>query len=269
MSVLRFGARGSEVIALQQALNGKGFGPLDSDGIFGAGTEKAVKRFQWASGLGVDGVVGANTWKSLEEPQEQPQPSVSDTHPTVITARETKGYKIYTDGKINIIGVRSKNPISNSFDDELHLAWVKNGLWQHHKYRATCDPGLFWLEHPSKSAGTAILVPGQYEDVYKFDLHAGKYRTLCQRNGKVSVWRDSNKDDVLDWQDGNAGVEGWYGINLHHAGTNSTRVDKWSAGCQVWARLDDWEEAMKICEDSGAETFTYTLITEDDVPEAG
>ena len=265
MSILRKGSRGVDVIALQQGLNKHGFGPLDADGIFGAGTEASVKRFQASAGIGVDGIVGPNTWAKLESEVDKAQPEVSDEPPAQIKAIQSLGYEVFTDGQINTIGVRSKNNVANSFDDEMHLIWVKNGLWQHHKYRCTCDPGTFWLENPSRAAGTAILVPGQYKDVYKFDLHAGKYKALCQRNGKVNVWRDSNKDGILDWEDGNEGIAGYYGINIHHAGTNSTRVDKWSAGCQVIARMVDWDEALSIWEDSGAETFTYTLITEDDL----
>ncbi len=266
MSLLRKGSRGSEVIALQQELNKHGYGPLDADGIFGPGTEAAVKRFQTAAGIGVDGIVGPNTWAKLENEADQEQPEISDEPPVPIQVIQDLGYKVYTDGQINTIGIRSNDPVANSFNDEMHLIWIKNGLWQHHKYRCTCDPGTFWLENPGRSEGTAILVPGQYVDVYKFDMHRGKYKALCQRNGKVNVWRDSNKDGILDWEEGSEGIAGYYGINLHHAGTNSTRVDKWSAGCQVIARIADWNEALSIWEASGAATFTYTLITEDDLP---
>jgi hypothetical protein len=112
--------------------------------------------------------------------------------------------------------------------------------------------------------GTAILMPGQYVDTYKFDLHAGKYETLCQRGGKVKVWRDANKDDVLDHVVG-SDIEGYFGINIHHAGTDSTNVEKWSAGCQVFKRLADWEEAMGIWKATGADSFTYTLIDDKDL----
>jgi len=267
MGLLRKGSRGSEVIALQQELNKHGYGPLDADGIFGSGTEASVKRFQTSVGVGADGIVGPNTWAKLEGAEEASQPEISDTPPPPIVALQDLGYSVFTDGQINIVGIRSDNPISNSFDDEMHLAWVKNGLWQHHRYRCTCDPGTFWLENPMNAKGTAILIPGQYEGVYKFDLHRGKYKALCQRGGKVKVWRDANKDEVLDWEeDSNSdGDGGYYGINIHHAGTDSTRVDKWSAGCQVFARMVDWNEAMSIWEASGKDTFTYTLITQDDL----
>lgn len=40
-------------------------GGIDVDGIYGTKTKKAVSVFQEASGLGVDGICGANTWTAL------------------------------------------------------------------------------------------------------------------------------------------------------------------------------------------------------------
>jgi len=37
------------------------------DGIFGANTENAVKRYQASRGLSADGIIGCNTWRSLQE----------------------------------------------------------------------------------------------------------------------------------------------------------------------------------------------------------
>ena len=59
--LLRKGSRGDDVKEVQKLLNDKGYGQIGVDGIFGSGTAKAVKRFQAASGLGVDGIVGPNT----------------------------------------------------------------------------------------------------------------------------------------------------------------------------------------------------------------
>jgi chitosanase len=56
--------RGKDVGALQQALIHAGI-PLKNDGVFGPGTEKAVKKFQEQHGLKVDGIVGPATRSTL------------------------------------------------------------------------------------------------------------------------------------------------------------------------------------------------------------
>ena len=64
------GSRGGEVRQLQTLLNArlagaKGFVPLVVDGIFGNRTDAAVRSYQKACGLQVDGIVGPLTWGSL------------------------------------------------------------------------------------------------------------------------------------------------------------------------------------------------------------
>lgn len=63
--LLKSGCRGTDVTCLQQQLEAKGYSCGDADGIFGAKTLRAVKRFQADYGLKVDGIVGAKTWKKL------------------------------------------------------------------------------------------------------------------------------------------------------------------------------------------------------------
>ncbi|MFH9723979.1 penicillin-insensitive murein endopeptidase [Streptomyces sp. NPDC017254] len=58
------GNRGSDVAALQFLLNAQG-AQLTADGVFGSGTDTAVRSFQSAKGLDADGIVGPNTWKAL------------------------------------------------------------------------------------------------------------------------------------------------------------------------------------------------------------
>lgn len=59
MKTIKKGDRGEDVKALQAKLN------LVADGIFGTLTDEAVREFQKANGLTVDGIVGANTWSKL------------------------------------------------------------------------------------------------------------------------------------------------------------------------------------------------------------
>lgn len=59
--LLKKGSVGQEVIELQQALG------IEDDGVFGAGTEKAVKDYQQKHHLLVDGVVGPQTLAAMRE----------------------------------------------------------------------------------------------------------------------------------------------------------------------------------------------------------
>lgn len=65
MNTLRNGSKGTQVRVLQWLLNENGYDAGTADGIFGSNTLKAVKAFQKAAGLAVDGVVGKNTWSKL------------------------------------------------------------------------------------------------------------------------------------------------------------------------------------------------------------
>jgi len=66
----RKGDSGEYIPTLQTKLNQKGFRdankkPLVVDGIFGNNTEFAVKAFQRANGIVIDGIVGPETWGKL------------------------------------------------------------------------------------------------------------------------------------------------------------------------------------------------------------
>lgn len=72
----RCGARGDEVVRIQTRLKEAGhyLGPLDGD--FGGGTEAAVRAFQRAQGLTVDGIVGPETWARLFPRETVPAPAI-------------------------------------------------------------------------------------------------------------------------------------------------------------------------------------------------
>jgi peptidoglycan hydrolase-like protein with peptidoglycan-binding domain len=63
--ILRRGAKGEAVRGLQNRLRAIGVYQGETDGIFGAGTEAAVKAAQSKFGLEADGVVGGATWAAI------------------------------------------------------------------------------------------------------------------------------------------------------------------------------------------------------------
>lgn len=59
MSILKRGLKGAPVKRMQEKLG------IGADGDFGSGTEKAVKEFQKANGLSVDGIAGPDTFTAM------------------------------------------------------------------------------------------------------------------------------------------------------------------------------------------------------------
>lgn len=64
--LVRQGSRGVYVCILQDGLTTLGYDTGGLDGVFGAKTNSAVRSFQSKNGLTVDGLVGTNTWNSLQ-----------------------------------------------------------------------------------------------------------------------------------------------------------------------------------------------------------
>jgi peptidoglycan hydrolase-like protein with peptidoglycan-binding domain len=65
--VLKKGSTDPAVRDLQEALHTLGYDPGPADGVFGARTESAVKKFQQAREIAADGVVGRVTWINIDE----------------------------------------------------------------------------------------------------------------------------------------------------------------------------------------------------------
>ena len=82
--LLKVGSRGEDVKAIQQFLG------LGADGIFGKGTEQAVKDFQSLNGLTADGLVGKGTWAAM---------GLNDTD--VTGQEESDAPDIYSKKKVN------------------------------------------------------------------------------------------------------------------------------------------------------------------------
>jgi len=183
----------------------------------------------------------------------------------IINALRFKTYETYSRPyELNIVGIRSDSTLPNRFDDEIHVFFKNNsGKWIHYIFPATTDPGTYWLQNPMSPQGTAILKQGQYKGAYQIGLHRGKYYALVQRK-PVTVLRDYDRNAFLDFWNGKPET-GMFGINIHRASVNGTTksVDSYSAGCQVFANINDFNLFMQLCEKHKqlyGNSFTYTLI---------
>ena len=201
------------------------------------------------------------------------------TREQIMQVVEGKGYKYFHDNNnksydVNIIGIRNSKTngrVTNAFDDLMTIAYKNaDGEWMYHEFPCTTDPGTHWVENILNPDGVAILKPGQYRGSHKLRLHQGKYLALGQKK-PVKVYRDANLDGKYDLLEESV-KEGIYGINIHRAtsrsGGKSTRIDKWSAGCQVIADNDDWHEFLDICQaarEIHGNSFSYTLIESKDI----
>jgi hypothetical protein len=261
--LLKIGSTGEYVKKLQTKLG------LTADGTFGTGTETAVKKWQTANGLVADGVVGAVSLAKLGITPSTPTSANKYSKEKIETVLKKKGYKWF-EGKdyvLNIVGVRNSDTqtrVTNAFDDRITVSYQVNGEWIYKEWMNTVDPGTKGVKEYHNVAGVARLVPGQYINSHALGLHQGKYEALKQQNS-VKVFRDANKDMNYDETKIQEGI---FGINIHKAGADSTYVENWSEGCQVFKRAVDFEEFMTLAKKSasmGNKSFTYTLIDSNNI----
>ena len=198
------------------------------------------------------------------------------TRGQVEAALKAKGYVWFADAAnkgydVNIVGIRNSSTgqkVTNVFDDRLTISYKdENGVWQFCSWAATTDPGkksmLEWKKM-GITGGCARLLANQYRGSHCLGLHQGKYQALRQQK-PVKVYRDADLD--LEYDETKV-TEGLYGINIHKSGRDSTWVENWSAGCQVFKRSKDFDEFMSICRKAAkihGNSFTYTLIDSKDI----
>jgi len=195
------------------------------------------------------------------------------TREQIEAALKAKGYVYFGDEAnkgydVNIVGVRNSstgNKVTNVFDDMITLSYKdETGVWKFHEWMNTTEPGKKGVMEYHNANGVARLVEGQYRGSHAIGLHQGKYEALKQAKA-VKVYRDKNKDLVFDETKIDEGI---FGINIHKAGKDSTWVENWSEGCQVFKRVKDFDEFMKIIKKSSkihGNSFTYTLIESNDI----
>lgn len=191
----------------------------------------------------------------------------------VLNVIKNKGYRINTaTGYPNIIGIRHLDK-ENAFDDVfMVIRYDANGKILPLQFLGTTDPGEPNLLNPVNTKGCAILVPGQYKNVWKIGMHHAHEALVQIRN--MSVYRDNDRDRQIDIDPAKIDT-GLFGINFHGRYTRknvsvdgSPLIGPWSAGCQVTAKNDDHEKSMQMCKAyfqmTGEDEFDYTLLVEQD-----
>jgi len=186
------------------------------------------------------------------------------TFKNILRYMRMKDYVIYDKPyQLNIVGVRNAQSQPNKFDDSIFVFYKDdNNNWIEKEYPATTDTGMFYLLNPINNLGAAMLKEGQYVDSYKQGLHKGEYLALVQ-DKPVTTYRDYDRDAIFDIFTKES--TGNYGINIHKAGANSQEVDKWSAGCQVFQKSEDFNDFMDKTtkhRNSYGNSYTYTLVDE-------
>ena len=180
---------------------------------------------------------------------------------------ESKGYKVFEKGdyNVNLVAIRADDRRPLAFDDSLVCFYRVAREWRAHVWPCTTDPGTMLLHRPINPKGAAVLKPGQYRGSHRLGLHKG--RPALVQASPVTVYRDNNRDDVIDYLDEDTGH---FGINIHDASryTIARNAETASAGCIVLANKLDMDSLLAVCKQSASvygNSFTLTLIGQGDV----
>lgn len=196
----------------------------------------------------------------------------------IIKTLEKLNHQVFKRGdyNINVVGIRSiendsnGDKVNNIFNDQIVVFYKINKNWVIYRYIATTVPGLYYFKSPMMvDFGTAIMVPGQYKSAYTLGYHYNAPALV--QVGNVSLYRDKNKDSIIDIDEATIQSGSWMGINIHYSWDRTT-VDNFSAGCQVLGYnpnhskyiefLNHFRTAINVGYNN---SFTYTLIKEIDI----
>lgn len=159
---------------------------------------------------------------------------------------------------VNLFGIRMNDEFTDKFDDYLGII-VNNQVYL---FEGTTDSGFYYVKNKLNPKGTAVLKEGQWIDSWKLGFHKG-YEALVQCK-PVEVYRDINTDFKIDR---NVVDKGIFGINIHKSGDIET-IGKYSAGCQVFKNIKDFEFVINLCKIHKivyGNKFSYTLFNYKDI----
>lgn len=181
----------------------------------------------------------------------------------LIDIADKSKYTVFKDNSkdynLNIWFSRSLEIEEDVFNDICIIFWLNTkNQWETRLFKFNTNPGIFWLKSPQNPDGTAIISPGQYRSTHSIRTHrqgtSSAHIALCHSQGIVKVFRDNNKDDILDLN-GRVYTNG-LGINCHRPSlyTEQTgKIHKSSAGCLIAKYRDEFDNSTQ--DDASLETF--------------
>lgn len=104
IGIIRTGSKGNCVRVLQQSLNNwAGTEKIEVSGTFDKSTRGAVRSFQRAKHLTIDGIVGPITWGALKPYSVSYTPSTPITPPTTLSVPKARGSTVLTVASWNVL----------------------------------------------------------------------------------------------------------------------------------------------------------------------
>jgi hypothetical protein len=158
----------------------------------------------------------------------------------------SKGYEFYEEeGKLNLIAVRMSDSFDNKFSDKLFaIQKTKNGNtfleipWNAkasvYGHGGVKDP-LTKLETKSPADGVAVIVEGQYKDVYQF---VNSYKDFLnyphlEQVKAMNYYRDNDKDMTIDRE---TIYKDDYDTHLHIMSNPGYKMDNLGIGGMAWSQ---------------------------------
>lgn len=187
MANLKTGSSGTDVEKLQQALVDAGYdvGSSGVDGIFGANTAAAVKKYQQDKGLAVDGIAGDDTLGSLYGTSSSTSPNTSTTTSatTPATTEPPKTATGNTTGKGSPISV---DPFTYADYAPSEVVQQANAILQQHK---DSQPGVYQSQWQDEIDNYLSQI--QNRDPFSYDMNADalyqQYKDNYIQQGKMAM----------------------------------------------------------------------------------
>jgi len=178
------------------------------------------------------------------------------------------GFAFFNQGiyNLNIIFARNNVFKLDKYNDSMILIWKNpSGKYKTFITEATTLPGKHYLNNPVKREGCGVIALQQVRAGWVIGKHKGK-KALIQ-NREISIYRDGNKDNILDLDPETfETVKSSSGFNIHYANKRLIypgRIGKASAGCMVVPFSPAYDFFIRMCEVSAerfGNAFTVTII---------